>query len=242
MIQFSIDQLATSILEAELPRLAVLANQAHENALKSANTAVQQAIECGQILLRAKAQCKHGEWLPWLQANVQFSGRTVRAYMRLAANWQRAANLPSLREALAQLEADSEPEPETIELLPEPPKAVPATESVPVPPAQEPPPIPPVQKSPLPHGLTVEQLRREAKETKRANKEREKTDPELISWNAWKPVLVPARLFVEGIDEIHNQPLTSLTAEWRAEFLSALRKIAAFIEEFESNTVGQQSC
>jgi hypothetical protein len=77
--------------------------------------ALERARQAGQLLLEAKAQCRHGEWLPWLSANVRLSERTAQGYMRLAVEWerlqanpQRVADLP-LRDALALL---AEPQPE----------------------------------------------------------------------------------------------------------------------------------
>jgi hypothetical protein len=36
------------------------------------------------MLLEAKAQLKHGEWLPWLSENFDLTRRTASTYMRLA--------------------------------------------------------------------------------------------------------------------------------------------------------------
>ena len=52
----------------------------------------------GQRLIEAKAMLPHGEWLPWLTEQVEFSERTARNFMGLAREW------PS-RQALADLGA-----------------------------------------------------------------------------------------------------------------------------------------
>jgi Protein of unknown function (DUF3102) len=66
-------------------------------------SAVGHAIRAGQLLIEAKAQVRHGEWLPWLQANCPLGEREARNYMRLARNRQRVADLPSVRHAVAGL-------------------------------------------------------------------------------------------------------------------------------------------
>jgi Protein of unknown function (DUF3102) len=60
----------------------------------------EHAINAGRLLIEAKAQLEHGQWLPWLQEHCQVSERTARPYMRLArhaaeleANRQRDAGL-----------------------------------------------------------------------------------------------------------------------------------------------------
>ena len=52
----------------------------------------------GQRLIEAKAMLPHGEWLPWLTEQVEFSERTARNFMRLAREWTN-------RHALADLGA-----------------------------------------------------------------------------------------------------------------------------------------
>ncbi len=41
----------------------------------------------GQRLIEAKAMLPHGDWLPWLTEQVEFSERTARNFMRLAREW-----------------------------------------------------------------------------------------------------------------------------------------------------------
>ena len=214
---------APAVQGADLSTLAALANQAHDRALKTANNAVQLAIDCGQILLRAKAQCQHGEWLPWLKENVRFSRQTANRYVALASNCSRVSNLPSIREALACLTEESEldAEPKTADLLPAAPQA-----------------SPPVSPAPRPAELTREQLREEGRETQRANEERRKTDLNWLSWKAWRPLLGPVGELVKGIEQIQAQSLPPLTDDQRTELRDALRKIAAFIESFESEYEG----
>jgi hypothetical protein len=60
---------------------------------------LKHALRAGELLLEAKALAKHGQWLPWLSANVDLSERQAQKYMQLALN------RPAL-EAKAPSEAD----------------------------------------------------------------------------------------------------------------------------------------
>jgi hypothetical protein len=67
----------------------------------------EYAAACGKLLLEAKAKVPHGQWLPWLRANVAFGERSAQGYMRIASrdpNPQRVADMP-LRQVLAELRA-----------------------------------------------------------------------------------------------------------------------------------------
>lgn len=89
---------------------AIKINEQHNLANACAQKAVAHAQEAGKLLLEAKEKLGHGEWLPWLQTNCQFSARAAQGYMRLAKeipkldelNTQRVAHMP-LRQALAAL-------------------------------------------------------------------------------------------------------------------------------------------
>jgi Protein of unknown function (DUF3102) len=88
------------------PILADLANRAnteHHAYEATQSAAIAHAIACGTALLEAKAMLPHGEWLPWLADNVDFGERTAQHYMRIARNPQRVSDLPSLRQAIADL-------------------------------------------------------------------------------------------------------------------------------------------
>jgi hypothetical protein len=68
-----------------LSTLADEINYEHAHALECAVSAVRRARRAGELLLQAKEQCEHGEWLPWLKANCpRVSERTAQAYMRVA--------------------------------------------------------------------------------------------------------------------------------------------------------------
>jgi len=41
----------------------------------------KKAIRIGELLLAQKDECKHGEWMPWIEDNLVFSSRTARRYI-----------------------------------------------------------------------------------------------------------------------------------------------------------------
>src|SRR5262245_49802036 len=93
-----------------LPGLAARINEAHDRCRAAMTDGVRHAVEAGKLLAEARENVRHGEWMPWLRANVTFSVRSAQAYMRLAENCreldqpkaQRVALLP-FRDALAEL-------------------------------------------------------------------------------------------------------------------------------------------
>jgi hypothetical protein len=86
-----------------LPAIAADVRREVEAAEQSWRDAVAHAIRAGELLIEAKAQVKHGDWGGWLDANFPGSRTTATNYMRLAANRQSVADLPTVREAVAAL-------------------------------------------------------------------------------------------------------------------------------------------
>lgn len=92
-------------------------NIEHQLANSKASEAVQHATNCGLMLLQVKASLNHGEWLPWLNGEIEagrlaVGERQARRYMQLASNRTRESNLietPSIRAAL-ELLSDKDPE------------------------------------------------------------------------------------------------------------------------------------
>lgn len=50
-------------------------------------------IEIGRLLIEAKKQLKHGEWLPWLKEKVDFSERTAQNFMKCAEKYGENPNI-----------------------------------------------------------------------------------------------------------------------------------------------------
>lgn len=82
-------------------------NTEHRLARESAESAIQHARRCGQLLLQKKSELQHGQFAEWVTANCEFSYRSARAYMRVAALQNETGStlpLSSLRQALIQTE------------------------------------------------------------------------------------------------------------------------------------------
>jgi hypothetical protein len=106
--------------EIEKHRLSVLADELGQEvraAEDAARDAVSHAIRAGELLIEAKSLVKHGEWLPWLDANFPGSERTAQTWMRLASKSAAVADLPTVREAVAMLTAPKPGPPSRGELV-----------------------------------------------------------------------------------------------------------------------------
>ena len=75
--------LARSNSLTDLAARIVAEHQAVSTALKDS---VRHAIAAGELLIEAKGQLKHGQWLPWLKDHCTISERTAQLYMRVAKN------------------------------------------------------------------------------------------------------------------------------------------------------------
>ena len=86
-------------------------NEAHRLARQHAESAVQYAIRCGELLAAKKAELPHGDFGAWVQANCEFSYSSARAYMQAAAKQTDSAlAFSSLREALEHGKPEPEPQ------------------------------------------------------------------------------------------------------------------------------------
>ena len=84
---------APALIEPTLDALAAEINAAHTEAQAFSSQAVERAHDAGIRLNQAKAQCQHGDWLPWLAEHCPaVSERTARAYMQLARDWKALEN------------------------------------------------------------------------------------------------------------------------------------------------------
>ena len=94
----------TKELGTNLPTLASQINAEHEACEKSARSAIGHAMRAGELLIEAKAQVEHGQWLPWLKDNFAGSARTAQAYTRVARN---RSELESYTQTSAHLSIDA---------------------------------------------------------------------------------------------------------------------------------------
>jgi Protein of unknown function (DUF3102) len=96
-----------------LPALIDQINEAHEQCRQAYQSSLAHARRCGELLIEAKSQVQHGEWLTWLSVNCTVAERTARAYMQVARDWkvlEESATVADLtfRDALKLLSDDEE--------------------------------------------------------------------------------------------------------------------------------------
>jgi hypothetical protein len=103
-------------------------NELHAEIGGSMRLSVDKAIEIGRLLTEQKAELPHGQWLPWLKANVPFSQQAASNYMRLFNNRKqlKLLNVGSLTEAYTSLLAQPK-----VQIVA--PSTVPASSGKPVP-------------------------------------------------------------------------------------------------------------
>ena len=89
----------TTYRSVSLADLGTEINDSHAQAILHAREAMNHALRCGDLLIKAKATVQHGHWLPWLRQNIAFSDRTAQGYMRIA---QRGSRL-QIRNGVADL-------------------------------------------------------------------------------------------------------------------------------------------
>src|SRR5262249_16307953 len=84
-----------------LTDLAASIKSEHEAVSTRVSDSVRHGIGGGELLVEAKTQLKHGQWLPWLQDHCTISERTAQLYMRCAKN--REAIEDQIRNGVADL-------------------------------------------------------------------------------------------------------------------------------------------
>jgi hypothetical protein len=67
-----------------LTDLAARVRIEHEAASAALRDGLKHAIAAGKLLIEAKAQIDHGQWLPWLVEHCLVSERSAQSYMRVA--------------------------------------------------------------------------------------------------------------------------------------------------------------
>jgi hypothetical protein len=65
---------------------------------------VADAIRAGEILAKIKSQLSHGNFIPWIKANCNFSERTAYNYIGLHSHSSKIATVANLQEAYKQVE------------------------------------------------------------------------------------------------------------------------------------------
>lgn len=96
------------IVSGSLEALAADANQLYALSVQSADSAADYAWQCGQKLIEARGQVKHGDWLPWIKENCpDIHERTARRYMAIKSDVTSDMPAPEKRKALAAIWGNS---------------------------------------------------------------------------------------------------------------------------------------
>ena len=61
-------------------------NSLHRELKSNLESIVSKAIRVGKLLIEQKSKLKHGEWLPWIESNLEFSQSTAYWYIQCYRN------------------------------------------------------------------------------------------------------------------------------------------------------------
>jgi hypothetical protein len=67
----------------DLPALEVKVRALHREVLRTSGSALDHALDAGDVLIAAHAKLAHGSWAPWLH-KCGLKARTARRYIQLA--------------------------------------------------------------------------------------------------------------------------------------------------------------
>ena len=70
------------LLQCEVMDTALEINQLHEEICGELKMTIAKAIRIGELLTKQKTICGHGNWLPWVAANLKFSQQSVDRYVK----------------------------------------------------------------------------------------------------------------------------------------------------------------
>lgn len=92
-------------------------NKEHQLFEAGMRSSLIHAIHCGELLIQQKAQLEHGEWLPWVMMNCDFSDRRARQYMEIAnrntcSDLGGATSIKSALKIIAEERQEAAPEPD----------------------------------------------------------------------------------------------------------------------------------
>lgn len=86
-----------SLIEVPIETLAEMAAEKAALVEQHGRKTVQAAIDCGRYLTEIKSRLGHGQWLPWLEENWQYSQVWASQFMRLA-NYNSGYNLADAKD------------------------------------------------------------------------------------------------------------------------------------------------
>ena len=73
------------------------------------NVALKKAMRVGELLTRQKEALKHGDFMPWIKANLPFTDRTARRYMQVYEGRELIAKTDSVSDLKAACRLLTEP-------------------------------------------------------------------------------------------------------------------------------------
>jgi hypothetical protein len=86
--------------EMQITDLAPEINEAHHMARVAAESAVEHAIRCGELLIQQKKRLKHGQFVDWVKEHCDFSYPSAVLYMRSTRHKDKALSFSSLSQLL----------------------------------------------------------------------------------------------------------------------------------------------
>lgn len=97
---------------------ADMVNELHHRAAASAEYAVEAACEIGRLLIARKDELEHGQFMPWIEAECDFSHSTAKVYMNAARQKDSGLAFSSLRQLYGP-PRDERPKPDRADHEPE---------------------------------------------------------------------------------------------------------------------------
>ena len=70
------------LLQCEVMNPAAEMNQLHDEICGELKMTIAKAIRIGELLVKQKEICGHGNWLPWIKANLKFTDKSAERYMK----------------------------------------------------------------------------------------------------------------------------------------------------------------
>jgi len=113
LLAIQVDEGALTLGEAMTASIAPLLAEHAEAIRRRGKQMVSDAIEIGRRLAESKSLLAHGEWLPWLEREFQWSERTAQNFLRIHELSLKSANIADLElpmTGLYLLAAPSTPE------------------------------------------------------------------------------------------------------------------------------------
>jgi hypothetical protein len=81
--------------------LAPLAARIHAEYEGARQDLIKRVVEIGRLLCEAREQCRHGEWIPWVEENLPFGRMQPNKYIRIFEDSEKPNVNPSLQIAHA---------------------------------------------------------------------------------------------------------------------------------------------